>query len=224
MQRKINFSIDEYYHIYNRGTDKRTTFMEPHDYNRFIALLYVCNSTEPVNISDHFKKGLTFLEIFELERVDTLVEIGAYCLMPNHFHLLVREKTEGGISKFMLKLLTGYTIYFNKKNSRTGSLFESTFKAKHIDTDEYLKYLFAYIHLNPVKIIDSGWKENGISNRIVAKEYLSKYMYSSYQEYLGVLRKEWKILNRPAFPEYFIDPHDFEGFIEYWMKFKEEEL
>ena len=219
MQRKIEFSIGEYYHVYNRGTDKRIIFLEHPDYRRFMALLYACNSIEPVNISDHFKKGQSFSEIFDHERDDTLVEIGAYCLMPNHFHLLLREKSEGGISKFILKLSTGYSMYFNKKNMRTGSLFEGPYKAKHITRDEYLKYLFAYIHLNPVKIIDPEWKENGISNRIAAKEYLSKYLYSSYQEYIGALRKEWKILNRPAFPEYFADPQDFEGFIDDWIKF-----
>lgn len=215
----IDFSIGEYYHIYNRGNDKRVIFMETHDYLRFMALLYVCNSTDSVNISDHLRKGLTFSEIFDLDRENTLVEIGAYCLMPNHFHLLIREKSEDGISKFMQKLTTGYSMYFNKKNNRTGALFETKFKAKHVGRDEYLKYLFAYIHLNPVKIIDPQWKQNGISNRTMAKEYLSKYLYSSYQEYLGVLRKEWKILNRPAFPEYFTDPHDFEGFIEDWINF-----
>lgn len=224
MQRTIDFSIGEYYHIYNRGNDKRVIFMEPYDYQRFMALLYACNSTDPVNISDHLQKGLTFSEIFDLDRESTLVEIGAYCLMPNHFHLLIREKSENGISKFMQKLTTGYSMYFNKKNSRTGALFETKFKAKHIRNDKYLNYLFAYIHLNPVKIIDPQWKQNGISNRIVAKEYLFKYLYSSYQEYLGVLRKEWKILNRPAFPEYFTDPQDFEGFIEFWINFASAEL
>ena len=219
MQRKSKFSIGEDYHIYNRGTDKRAIFTEPHNFQRFMALLYACNSTESVNISDYFKKGRTFLEVFDVDRPDTLVEIGAYCLMPNHFHLLVREKSEGGISKFMKKLSTGYSMYFNKKNERVGSLFETKFKAKHVDTDEYLKYLFAYIHLNPVKLIDAEWKENGISNRIVAKEHLAKYTYSSYLEYLGSLRKEWKILNRTAFPEYFTDPHDFEGFIEDWVNY-----
>ena len=110
-------------------------------------------------------------------------------------------------------------MYFNKKNNRTGALFETKFKAKHANRDEYLKYLFAYIHLNPVKIIDPQWKQNRISNRVVANEYLSKYPYSSYQEYIGVLRKEWKILNRQAFPEYFVDPQDFEGFMEFWTTF-----
>ena len=78
--------------------------MEPRDYHRFMALLYICNSTDPVNISDHFKKGLTFSEIFDLDRENTLVEIGAYCLMPNHFHLLIREKSENGISKVYAKI------------------------------------------------------------------------------------------------------------------------
>ena len=139
--------------------------------------------------------------------------------MSNHFHLLVREKVEGGITKFMGKLSTGYSMYFNKKNERSGALFEGRFKAKHADTDEYLKYLFSYIHLNPVKLIDPEWKENGIGDRGRAKEYLAKYDYSSYPEYLGTIRPEKGVLERDVFPEYFLEPKDFEGFIDDWLAF-----
>ena len=220
MQRNLDLSIGEYYHIYNRGTDKRTIFMEPHDYNRFTALLYVCNSTEPVDISRHFREGNSFIKLFEIEREETLVDIIAYCLIPNHFHLLIRERSEGGIQKFMMKLSTGYSMYFNKKNERTGALFESRFKARHIDSDEYLKYLLAYIHLNPVKLIDPKWKENGIQNRLATQDYLMDYEYSSYLEYQGVVRTETKILNREASPEYFLTIKDFNKFIDEWLTFK----
>ena len=94
------------------------------------------------------------MSLLDLPRKETLVDIGAYCLMPNHFHLLIRETAEGNISRFMLKLQTGYPMYFNKKYQRTGALFEGKFKAKHITNDNHLKYLFAYLHLNPVKITD----------------------------------------------------------------------
>jgi hypothetical protein len=153
-----------------------------------------------------------------------LVDIGAYVLMDNHFHLLVHEKTEGGTSLFIGKLLTAYSMYFNKKYDRTGTLFEGPFKATHVDNDVYLKYLFAYVHLNPVKIIDPEWKENGIKDRVAAKEYLEKYPYSSYHEYMGMTRQESGIVRMNAFPEYFIKPQDFIGFLDDWLFFKDKEL
>ncbi|MEK7460156.1 MAG: transposase [Patescibacteria group bacterium] len=220
MIRNIDLSIGEYYHIYNRGTDKRTIFLNHHDYNRFKALLYACNSATPVDISKHFREGRSFVEIFEIDRGETLVDIIAYCLMPNHFHFLIRERSEGGIQKFMMKLSTGYSMYFNNKNKRTGALFESRFKAKHADTDEYLKYLLAYIHLNPVKIIDPLWKEEGIKDRFAAQAYLRSYEHSSYLDYQGIARLETKITNREAGPEYFTTVKDFDDFVNDWLTFK----
>jgi putative transposase len=221
MRRNPVLSVGEYYHIYNRGTDKRTIFIDTHDYKRFFALMYICNNRAPVNIVDHFRKGRSFVELFQIEREDQLVDIGAYCLMPNHFHFLIREKTEGGIQKFMTKLSTGYSMYFNKKNERTGALFESRYKVKHADTDEYLKYLFAYIHLNPVKMIDPEWKENGIADRVKAKEFLAKYGFSSYLDYMSDRnREEGVILNKQAFPEYFVDFKEFDEFINEWLDYQ----
>ena len=221
MQRKIDFSVGEYYHIYNRGADKREIFLERKDYQRFKILLYLCNNIEPVNMSRHFRVGRTLSEIFRIKHKEPLVDIGVYCLMPNHFHLLVRERSEGGITKFILKLLTAYSMYFNKKNNRKGTLFESKFKAKQANNDNYLKYLFAYIHLNPVKLIDSKWKENGIKNRLDAKKHLEQYSFSSYPDYCEEgNRLESKIINREVFPEYFENKKDFNVFINEWLDFE----
>lgn len=216
MTRKISFSIDEYYHIYNRGTDKRIIFTNQSDYNRFIKILEICNSVERIEVRNFLYGGPTSVKKVKEE----LVDIGAYVLMPNHFHILVREKTDGGISKFMKKLLTAYSMYFNKKYQRTGSLFEGRFQAKHADTDEYLKYLFAYIHLNPVKIVDPEWKENGISDIEKAKKYLMDYKYSSYLDYMGQNREESVILNKSTFPEYFSEFKDFDNFINTYLEYK----
>ncbi len=139
VMRRIELSIGEYYHIYNRGTDKRGIFLSPKDYERFIALLHVCNAIEPINARLQRRSLKDTLAIKQPKR---LVDIGTYCLMPNHFHLLIRERRENGISLFMHRLSTAYTMYFNIKNNRTGSLFEGVFKAQHVNTDEYLKYLF----------------------------------------------------------------------------------
>jgi len=225
MQRKITFAPGEFYHIYNRGTDKRTIFLDEHDYRRFSFLLYIANNVEPVRIDSFLgqvKLGRSFLDGFTLEREDTLVDIGAYCLMPNHFHLLLHEKSEGGISTFMRKLSTGYSMYFNKRHERTGALFEGRFKAQYADNDEYLKYLFAYIHLNPVKIIDPKWKENGISNKKEAIEYLEKYGHSSYIDYTqNIERDEKSILNSEPFPDYFEESGSFEDFVKEWLAYED---
>src|SRR3989338_2651048 len=133
MSRNLEFSQGEYYHIYNRGTEKRAIFTKKSDYERFIALLYLANGTSAVHISNH--QGSTLMTLLDLNRGDPLIEIGAYCLMPNHFHLIVRESEKGGVSRFLQKLATGYTMYFNKRYERTGSLFQGRFKAKHIDND-----------------------------------------------------------------------------------------
>ena len=189
-------------------------FLDVFDKKRFIKLLFVCNSRKSVVF-----KSIQGQSLDEIDRGETLVDIGIYCLVPNHFHLLIKEKTENGISEFVKKVATGYSMYFNKKYERTGSLFEGPFKAKRIDTDEYLKYIFSYIHLNPIKIIDSQWKENKITDRVKAKNYLQKYPYSSYFEYIGGKRQEEKILEKDSFPEYFSQPKEFDDFINDSLSF-----
>ena len=220
MERKFNFSIEEFYHIYNRGNGKMNILLNKRDRERFMLLLFVCNNVDHVVIKD-LPQGLP---LGKIKRGETLVDIGVHCLMPNHFHLLLHEKIEGGITKFMSKLSTAYSMYFNKKYERTGGLFEGTFKAEHADHDNYLKYLFAYIHLNPIKLIELNWKEVGIKNKKSVKKYLKEYKYSSYVDYLGEDREEKLILNKEAFPEYFKEFKDFEDFIDEWIDYNEQSL
>ena len=219
MTRLINFSEGEFYHLYNRGSDKRKIFLSSKDYERFVALLYLCNSNEPVHIS---LQGKNLNELLNVERDSELVDIGVYCIMPNHFHLLVKEKTEKGISRFMQKLTTAYTMYFNIKNDRNGNLFQGVFKATHVNTDEYLKYLFSYIHLNPIKIIESEWKEKGIMDIKKSKKFLESYLYSSYLDYMGKNREMKKILKIKSFPDYFDTKNSFEKTTEFWLNYKNE--
>ena len=214
----MQFSIGEYYHAYSRGNNKSKIFLTDADKKRFIRLLFLCNSTKTVVFKEFERMPLR-----AIKRGETLVEIGAYCLMSNHFHLLLREKKENGISLFMAKLLTAFSMYFNKRHRRTGALFEGRFLATHVDSDEYLKYLFSYIHLNPVKIIDPDWKNNGISDMKKTKQYLNAYFYSSYDDYMGKEREEKIILNRDVFPEYFESFTEFEQFVDEWLMFKDEE-
>lgn len=191
--------------------DKRLIFLDKDDEKRFIRLLYLCNGTKPISFRD--TKNLPMLEV---ERGEAVTAIGAYCLMPNHFHILVKETTEGGVTRFMSKLLTAYSLYFNKKYERTGALFSSEFKSENLDTDEYLKYIFSYIHLNPVKLIDPNWRNKAI-NIGKTEEYLGNYSSSSYLDYIGAGREETSILNRLVFPGYFSTIPDFQNNLRDWL-------
>lgn len=218
MSRGFIFSTGEFYHLYNRGNDKRTIFCDKKDYERFLSLLYLCNSDVSLHRSNYFNLSLN--EILELDRGEGIVDIGAYCLMPNHFHILVHEKKEGGISIFMQKVSTAYTMYFNNKYERSGSLFEGRFRAKHISGNNHLKYLYSYIHLNPIKIRDAHWKERDLPEISKYKQFLYSYNYSSYIDYVNNSRLERYILSKTAFPEYFGASKDFDEFINDWLGLK----
>ena len=215
MNRKISFAEGEFYHIYNRGVEKRNIFNNDDDRKRFQALLYLCNSSEPVIY--RLIQGST---LYKFNVGKKIVAIGAYVLMPNHFHLLVRETTEGGITEFMRKLNTAYSMYFNKKYDRVGPLFQGTFKAEHIAKDEYLKYLFAYIHLNIIKLIQPDWKEIGLRNVKLAKEFLDNFTFSSYFDYCGTQCEETVILSKDLFPKYFLDRYSFQKYLDDWLTYQ----
>jgi REP element-mobilizing transposase RayT len=135
------FSIDEYYHCYNRGVDKRIVFNDAQDFNYFIKSLTVYNS--------HLSLGKLRL-YSSLPPKDGLVDVVAYCLLPNHFHLILKERSEKGISNFMKKVGTGYSMYFNKKYKRSGALFQGVFKSKFIKSDQDLRQLIAYVSNNNI--------------------------------------------------------------------------
>ncbi|MFZ2038866.1 MAG: transposase [Minisyncoccia bacterium] len=220
MSRTLSFAPGEYYHIYNRGTDKRIIFNNDYDRNRFLVLLYLANSSHGFQIRTDVGRKLS--DYFNDDRGETLVDVCCYCLMPNHFHVLVKEKVEGGITKFLLKLKTSYSSYYNKKNERKGTLFETTFKAEHVDNDNYLKYLFSYIHLNPVKLIDPAWKENGVRDFNDSYNFLKQYEYSSYLDYLNDDRVQKVIIDQKTLPEYFVDRNAVENEIFDWLNFKKD--
>lgn len=205
MNRTHDFTIGEYYHLYNRGTDKREIFLDVHDYHRFIMLLYLCNSNSPVDVQKLIREGRSFTEILKIERGEPLVAIGLWSLMPNHFHILVKEVTEGGITALMRKVLTGYSMYFNKKYNRSGNLFQGKFKSQHVPDDRYFQYLFSYVHLNPIKLLygESDWKEVGIKDIDRAKKFLQQYKYSSLNDYIASETPYKKLLSKEYFPHYF---------------------
>jgi putative transposase len=229
MLRKDPFITGEYYHLYNRGIDKRNIFKLERDYERFMMLLYICNSTNELafrldNLINHLHKD--YKEIMILDRGKPLVSIGAWCLMTNHFHLLVRQEVDGGITKFMRKVGVGYSMFFNIKYNRKGALFGGLFKSKLIGVDDnYIRQLLAYIHLNPLEInFPDLENRKGEYKEDDMKEFLDSYRYSSYQDYMGIERGEKMILNKESFPDYFHTDQSFVEFVENFYLYKEEHL
>lgn len=177
--RKHPFVNDCYYHVFNRGVLKQPIFFEKSDYLRFLHDLYEFNNVFP---APHDKRG----EIQSRRVREPLVSILAWCLMPNHFHLFLKQKVENGVSLFMQKLGIGYTTYINKKYDRSGHLFQGRFKTKMIDSDAYLFHISRYIHCNPLDLFDPDW-EHGLdaTKRQDAQKFLSAYPWSSYKNWIG---------------------------------------
>ncbi|OGI76264.1 hypothetical protein A3C57_00155 [Candidatus Nomurabacteria bacterium RIFCSPHIGHO2_02_FULL_33_12] len=216
MLRKDPFITGEYYHIFNRGIDKRIIFKSRKDYERFIMLLYLSNSTDTVRLDDLLnRQHKTFHEILVLDRGQQLVSIGTWCLMTNHFHLVVKQEIDGGITKFMRKLGVAYSMYFNISQQRKGALFGGLFKSKLIGVDDnYMRQLFGYIHINPIEIGFPKWKEEIKNQSLEMKKFLEIYQYSSYLDYIGENRLERNIINPENFPDYFQGVQEFKDFVE----------
>ena len=213
MNRKVQFAPGEFYHIYDRGVEKRLIFNAEADLRRFQRSLFIFNSEK-----DLIYRLVESKKLSEIDRGDTIVDIGPYILMPNHFHLILYEKKEGGISSFMQKMITSYTMYFNKKYNRSGSLFGSTFHSRHIGSDDYLRCLSSYIHLN--KVIKENYKKLKKDKKKLKAE-LSRFQYSSYLDYsTDSTREASALLNKDAFPLDYYDTADFEDLLYDWYEYK----
>jgi REP element-mobilizing transposase RayT len=176
--RKNIFVEGEYYHIYNRGVDKRDIFLDKDDLERFFQSMNEFNSEDPI--------GSIYEKVFRNKKLKfggstsknlKLVDFVCFCLNPNHYHFILTPLVEKGIEKFMQRLGTGYTMYFNNKNKRTGALFAGRFKSIHISNNEYLLHLSAYVNLN-YKVHTFGGST-------------SKLSMSSWEEYLGVKKESF---------------------------------
>lgn len=193
--RIIPFVNNEYYyHVFNRGVAKIPIFTGRKDYKRFIECMiyYSLEGPKP--------RFSLFTSETILDHSTKIAEIVCYCLMPNHFHLLVKQIRDGGISEFISKLTNSYTKYFNTKNNRVGHLFQGMFKAVHIETNEQLIHVSRYIHLNPL-------------TSYVAKD-LETYQWSSYLEYIKIMNKNKEICNKKIILEQFKSVNNYSKFIQ----------
>jgi len=173
--RKVPLVTGEIYHIFNRGIDKRTTFSDIHEYARaFQIMKFYRFSSPPFKLSRFLKiNDACRANLLNVSWGEKLVSIICYCFMPNHFHFMLRQEVDNGISKFMSQFQNSYTRYFNTKRDRIGQLFLDNFKNVLVDSEEALLHLSRYIHLNPYS-----------SSVVNSLEDLYKYEWSSLDEYV----------------------------------------
>lgn len=196
--RKTKFVVGEYYHIYNRGTDKRNVFTDEKDLLRFWESLFDFNQTEPIGsmYEYSFEKKISGVN----KKIKPLVQFVAYCLNPNHYHFLITPLQDRGVEKFMQRLGNGYTKYFNNRHKRDGVLFQGKFKSKHIDSNEYLLHLSVYIN---------GNAQLG--------HPMSKLSISSLAEFLDK-RSEKKLCNTDIILGQFRDIKEYKDFVVTTLK------
>lgn len=210
----IKIYVDEgFYHVYNRGVNKDFIFKDEYDYKAFLYYLNLYLLPKEVSIKKiQLNKNLTELEknkkmakIFQLNNFYKKIEILCYVLMPNHFHLLLKQNNKNDIKIFLKSLLTKYAQYFNKKYQRVGPVFQGRYKAILIDKKEYFLHLSRYIHLNPKELLKDNQK-------------LIDYQWSSYRQYLEIeetpewLKKEYILSDFKNNKGFGFD--SYQGFVE----------
>lgn len=205
--RKVRIALNEHYHIYNRGNNKQIIFLDDKDRIRFLFLVLYFQSPSYFPQVGRFVSYFVKHSVFDIENkeIEKMLKaryagLVAFALMPNHFHLIVREVQEGGISQYMQRVLDAYTKYFNTKYEKSGHLFQGPYQAVHVNTNEQLLHLTAYIHRNPTEI--KCWH---------SKEIL--YPWSSYQDY--ALKNRWgKLLDLDIVSSQFINGDEYKKFTE----------
>jgi putative transposase len=228
--KKPVFVNNNIYHLYNRGVEKRKVFMDDRDHLRFIHDLFEFNDREsspPPNIRFSSRRPSTLnTQCFEVELQNIekerkprklLVELLAFTLMPNHYHLLVRQKVDNGISTFMQKMGTGYTNYFNLKYERDGSLFQGRFKAVPVEREAHFIHLPYYIHLNPLDLVTPEWRARKMQNPKKAMHFLENYRWSSFLDYIG--KKNFpSVTQRKFLLDFFSGPAEYKKSTLEWIE------
>lgn len=194
--RKEKFENGDIVHIILRGVNGNLIFKHIEDYFRGIFSIYEFNNLKPVSIywrrkariafKNKIQRGPTSLSFMD-ER-ERMVDVLCFSFMPNHIHLLVKQIKDNGITEFMRKVGTGYGGYINRRYKRQGHVFQSSFNAVKIKTNEQLKVVFAYIHTNPISLIYKDWKDIKIGDKDFKKitEFSKNYKWSSYLDYIGI--------------------------------------
>ncbi|MBU3926025.1 transposase [Patescibacteria group bacterium] len=222
LMRKTPFVPGEYYHIYNRTILNVPEFNDYKNTERLAQSFLIANSTKSSEAFQFLRnnKEATIDEALDIAKQgEKLVDILSYAIMPDHYHLLLKELRDNGISDFIRKCNISIAKYINIKNNRRGTLFESRFNSKHVDTDRYLLHLSLYIHLNPLDITSGKeWREHKLKNWSVEKEKLLKYPWSSLRAYLDDNYQDLILSGTDIIRDQFKDSKEYEDFLKEWSE------
>lgn len=217
---KRNILEGTLWHVVNRGVDKREIFLDDKDHLRFIHDLFEFNDTAPVNNITYFfdKNPKVFARPYiERRPRELLIEILAFSLMPNHYHLFLRPRFDDGVTRFMKKLNMGYARYFNEKYQRTGALFQGRYKSIAVTNEPHFIYLPYYVHLNPLDLVTPEWRERTLRNPEKALKFLDSYRWSSHLDYAG--KKNFpSVTHREFLTECFGGPEQYKQNLKQWLQ------
>jgi len=201
----------ECYHVFNRGVDKREVFADVKDYERYLLSMLLMNDEQDGLMIRwrNFKESHENASLDEFLRLNLserrpMVEIIAYCCNPNHYHLILKQLREKGIEKFMQRISTGYTMYFNERNKRSGSLFQGRFKSTHINSDELLLHLSVYVNCN---------------SEIHGMEKSEKYRWCSFPNYMGTRKSDIIKVSKKIVLDQFTDADAYRDFSVSYVKY-----
>ncbi len=220
MMKENEFIPGEYYHVYSRNILNIPEFKEAGNAERLRQSFLLSNSTKSSAAFDYLRNNnaATLEKAIEIAGDGKkLVDILCYVIMPDHYHLLLTARRKNGITDFVRKSNISIAKYINIKKNRRGPLFESRFKSKHIDSNQYLSHLSVYIHLNPLDFIDGkAWRNNQLTNWSAKKERLMKYPWSSLKSYLEGNFEDPLISGADIILEQFKGAEDYELFLREW--------
>jgi len=213
---------DEYYHIYNRTISNISKFKDRGNAERLILTFLIANSTKSGDAFQYLRnnKNASKEKIIKiLNKGEKLTDILCYAVMPDHYHLLLKETRKNGIVNFIHRCNTSIAKYLNTKSERKGHIFESRFKSKHIDSNEYLLHLSLYIHLNPLDFLaGKEWREHGIKNWNDSKKYLLDYPWSSLNSFINDYKNPILSGTEIITEQFNSSPEKYESFLKEWSK------
>ena len=219
-----NFLPHQIYHVLNRGVDKRKIFLDETDHLRFVHNLFEFNDVNSINnnfysFRDDFKSyhDNDIASRYNKKPRKLLVDVLAFVLMPNHYHLLLKPRYENSITNFMKKINIGYAKYFNEKYQRVGTLFQGRYKAIQIIKDSHFIHIPHYIHLNPLDLKFPEWRERKIKSHKEALRYIKNYRWSSFLDYIGI-KNFPSVTQRNYLLDFFGNSSEVEKYTTDWLK------
>ncbi len=217
--RQIELQVGDYCHVFNRGAGKQLIFRDKHDYRRFYQSMFLFNNKNFRNPGGYTEMRDEVLLMFQNElksQREPFVDIVSFCLLPNHYHLLLKQRLPNGIPLFLHKLAMGYSKYFNLRYKRTGTLYEGPYKAIIPEREGHLEHLPRYIHLNALDLTSIDWRSTLIDDWVGVVNALNKYPWSSHHVFINK-KQRLDVVSDDEVKKIFPEPETYWKYIKEWV-------